>query len=96
MTAPFQRWGRQSIPNRSFLSRLSFSPDLVFFVVFFVVGEVIEIIGVKGGAGFCEVQTFGGEFDGAKYCQSRTCGLKCERPQPMPEPFLISNLIISG
>ena len=38
---------------------------VVLFVCFFVIVEVIEIIGVNGGAGFCEIQAFGRGFDGA-------------------------------
>ena len=38
---------------------------LFTFVIVVFVCEVVEVVGVEGGAGFCEVEAFGGRFDGA-------------------------------
>jgi len=37
---------------------------VILLFVFFVV-EVIEVVGIEGGAGFGEIEAFGGGFDGA-------------------------------
>jgi len=45
-----------------------FFGELFVFVILLlvvVVGEVVEVFGVEGGAGFGEVEAFGGGFDGA-------------------------------